>query len=53
MNRLSRLILVVGLLIACSGCIWVHEPDRRGDHDRKEHRDDDRGEHHDRDRERH
>ncbi len=60
MNRLVRLILVIFLLITCSGCFipghgWLvpggeFPGDRdgsggRGDHDGREHDDKDRGKH--------
>ena len=54
MYRPLRLILVVILLITCSGCFWV-EPDGggRGDRNRGDYGDHDRGGHGDQDRERH
>jgi len=51
MRRVINLILVVITLIACSGCFWAVDDDRRGhgDRDRGGHEDrrdhDDRGGH--------
>lgn len=59
MNRLVRLILVIILLISCSGCFipgrgWVVPGDELpGEHDRGGHGDRDRGGHGDRDGGRH
>jgi len=50
MNRPIRLILVVILLITCSGCIWVQDRGWHGDRDRGEHGDQDRERHNEQER---
>jgi len=48
MRRAISLILVVITLIACSGCFWRVEDDRRGHYDRDRGGHDDRRDHDDR-----